>query len=241
MNTSLPESQSIDLLVNRLDYTLRRYYVDDFHVRHVAHLKKGSRVLDLAGNKIRKRGQFNIENYGLNMVYTNLTTEKCPDVQSDAVLLPFADESFDVVICSELLEHVPHPPAVLGEAYRVLRKDGVLLICVPFLYQIHGDPYDFGRYTDYYWLNHLKKTGFKGIEIKKQGLFWSVLVDMIRAWWYELDKSGKLSFRKIAFRLMALFKRLAVQWDAQPETQANSFYNSFTTGFGICAQKDKDN
>lgn len=212
--------------------------MDSFHAEQVPALANGSHVLDLAGNKINKRGQFNIEYFDLHVVYTNLSTAKRPDVQSDAALLPFSNESFDVVICAELLEHIQYPPAVLREAFRVLCEGGVLLICVPFLFQIHGDPYDFGRYTDYYWLNHLKSIGFKDIEIKKQGLFWSVLTDMIRAWWYELDKSGKLSFRKIAFRLIALFKRLAVQRDAQPETQAHPLFSSFTTGFGICATKE---
>jgi ubiquinone/menaquinone biosynthesis C-methylase UbiE len=194
-------------------------------------------VLDLAGNKINKRGQFDIERYSLDVVYANLTTVKRPDVQSDAAVLPFADGCFDVVVCSELLEHVQDPPRVLREVYRVLRKDGILLICVPFLYQIHGDPYDFGRYTDYYWQDHLDKIGFKRIDIEKQGLFWSVLVDMIRAWWYELDISGKLSFKKTALRLMARFKRLAVKWDAKPEMRTHPFFSSYTTGFGIRAQK----
>lgn len=221
----------------RLDYTLRRYYVDSFHAEQVSLLANGSRVLDLAGNKINKRGQFNIEYFDLRVVYANLSTTKRPDVQSDAAILPFSDEIFDVVICAELLEHVQYPPDVLYEAFRVLRKNGILLICVPFLYQIHGDPHDFGRYTDYYWLTHLGKIGFKNIEIKKQGLFWSVLTDMVRAWWHEMDKSGKLSFRKLALNLMAHFKTSAVQWDAQPETQDHPFFSSFTTGFGIRAQK----
>lgn len=228
---------SVDLLADRLDYTLRRYFVDLFHVEQARALPKGSRVLDLGGNRINKRGQFNIENYGLHVTYANLSTEKRPDVHSDAALLPFADGCFDVVICSELLEHVQYPPQVLREAYRVLCQGGILLICVPFLFRIHGDPYDFGRYTDYYWLNHLTETGFTDIEIEKQGLFWSVLVDMIRAWWYELYKAGRLRFRNIAVRFMARAKRLVVKWDALPETQQSPFFSSFTTGFGIRAQK----
>lgn len=237
MNVSLLNPKSIDLISNHLDYTLRRYYVDLFHAEMVSSLANGSLVLDLGGNKINKRGQFNIENYDLRVIYANLSTIKCPDVQSDAALLPFANDCFDVIICSELLEHVQDPPSVLSETYRVLRKGGILLICAPFLYQIHGDPYDFGRYTDYYWQNHLDEIGFKNIEIKKQGLFWSVLVDMIRSWWYDLDISSKLSFRKTTICIMKTAKKLAVQWDAQAEMQTHPFFSSFTTGFGIRSQK----
>ena len=228
---------SVDLMADRLDYTLRRYFVDLFHTEQTQALPEGSRVLDLGGNKVNKRGQFNIENYGLHVIYANLSTEKHPNVQSDAALLPFADGCFDVVICSELLEHVQAPPQVLREAHRILRRGGILLICAPFLYRIHGDPYDFGRYTDYYWQTHLTETGFTDINIEKQGLFWSVLVDMIRAWWYELYKADKLRFTKIAIHLLARAKRSAVAWDALPETQSHPFFNSFTTGFGIRAQK----
>ena len=228
---------SVDLMADRLDYTLRRYFVDLFHTEQTQALPEGSRVLDLGGNKVNKRGQFNIENYGLHVIYANLSTEKHPNVQSDAALLPFADGCFDVVICSELLEHVQAPPQVLREAHRILRRGGILLICAPFLYRIHGDPYDFGRYTDYYWQTHLTETGFTDINIEKQGLFWSVLVDMIRAWWYELYKADKLRFTKIAIHLLARAKRSAVKWDALQETQSDSFFSSFTTGFGIRAQK----
>ncbi len=237
MNTFSPEIRNVDLWANRLDYSLRRYYVDSFYAKQIPNIKKGSRVLDLAGNKIQKRGQFNIEQYGLDVMYCNLTTAKSPDVQSDAACLPFANENFDVVICSELLEHVPDPPSVLKEAHRVLRKRGVMLICVPFNYQIHGDPYDFGRYTDYYWSHHLKGIGFNNIEIEKQGLFWSVLVDMLRAWLYDLQVTGNLRFKKIVPHLLAWAKRKAVKFDQETGHPGNPFWGSFTTGFGIWVQK----
>jgi len=223
--------------IYEIDYSIRRYYVDEFYSAEVAKLKANSKILDLGGNKINKRGRFNIEHYGLNVLYANLSTAKQPDVQSDAALLPFASESFDVVICSELLEHVPEPPAILQEANRVLRKGGIVLICVPFLYQIHGDPYDFGRYTDYYWLKQLDKAGFTEIRIQKQGLFWSVVVDMLRAWLYDLQVGGKLRFRKAAIYLVARARQLAVKWDAHDYNVHHPFHSSFTTGFGICAHK----
>ncbi len=52
-------------------------------------------------------------------------------VNGDAVRLPFADASFDRVIASEVLEHVPDDDAALGELVRVLRPGGVLAVTVP--------------------------------------------------------------------------------------------------------------
>ncbi|MBW1989135.1 MAG: methyltransferase domain-containing protein [Deltaproteobacteria bacterium] len=50
---------------------------------------------------------------------------------ADAASLPFSDASFDAVVCSEVLEHVDHPPTVCAELARVLRPGGVLAISVP--------------------------------------------------------------------------------------------------------------
>jgi 2-polyprenyl-3-methyl-5-hydroxy-6-metoxy-1,4-benzoquinol methylase len=52
-------------------------------------------------------------------------------VASDAEQLAFASNSFDVVLASELLEHLWNPHSFLDEAYRVLRTDGHLIIEVP--------------------------------------------------------------------------------------------------------------
>jgi SAM-dependent methyltransferase len=52
-------------------------------------------------------------------------------VQADARDLPFEDASFDAVLCSHVLEHIPEDVSVAHEIARVLRNDGVALIQVP--------------------------------------------------------------------------------------------------------------
>lgn len=52
-------------------------------------------------------------------------------VQGDALYLPFPDGSFDRVICSEVLEHIPDDVAVMRELARVLRPGGTMAITVP--------------------------------------------------------------------------------------------------------------
>jgi len=46
-------------------------------------------------------------------------------------------ERWDVIILSEVLEHVVYPPRVLKEAFDALRPDGLLVISTPFMYRIH--------------------------------------------------------------------------------------------------------
>lgn len=231
-------SKQIRRMAN-LGYSLRRYFVDEFHFRHVAMLPTGSTVLDVGGHKNRKRGQFDIGKYDLQVTYINLSTVKGTDIQAHATNIPFQDSSFDVVICSELLEHVFNPLAVLHEIHRTLRPGGIVLICVPFLYHIHGDPYDFGRYTDHFWQCGLQDIGFQDIVIEWQGLFFSVLVDFWKDYLNRLKiprPFGRITRYFIA-RLMLPVQYLALKYEQKSTVQAHSTLRSYTTGFGIHAVK----
>jgi SAM-dependent methyltransferase len=52
-------------------------------------------------------------------------------VLGDALSLPYADETFDCVIASEILEHIPHDDAAIAELVRVLKVGGTLAVSVP--------------------------------------------------------------------------------------------------------------
>jgi SAM-dependent methyltransferase len=63
--------------------------------------------------------------------------------------LPFENDSFDTVILSDVLEHLPDPYLLLREVARILRNNGKLLVSVPFMYNLHECPYDYYRYTEH--------------------------------------------------------------------------------------------
>src|SRR5262249_21926719 len=65
--------------------------------------------------------------------------------------LPFADDSFDAVICSEVLEHTRHAETVVAELRRVCKPGGLLYVTSPFAFPEHGVPYDFQRLTRYFY------------------------------------------------------------------------------------------
>lgn len=72
-------------------------------------------------------------------------------VQGDATALPFRDGVFDLVVCTNVLEHIPQPGLALQEAKRVTVSDGLLYFEVPFLYHFHtateSDGHDYLRWT----------------------------------------------------------------------------------------------
>jgi len=69
------------------------------------------------------------------------------DIVANAARMPFLDETFDLVICEAVLEHVPNPQAIVSEIIRVLRPGGHVYVEVPFLQGFHADPHDYQRYT----------------------------------------------------------------------------------------------
>jgi SAM-dependent methyltransferase len=102
-----------------------------------------------------------IKSSGHNHIYSKV------DFFYDGKTLPFPDNNFDVVVCFEVFEHVFNLEELLIEINRVLKKDGKLLISIPFAWDEHEIPFDFARYTSFGIAHILSKNGFQVIELKK--------------------------------------------------------------------------
>jgi SAM-dependent methyltransferase len=138
-----------------------------------------------------------------------------------------------------MLEHTPDPKSVIEEISRVLKPGGIVLICVPFSTRIHADPYDYGRYTDYFWSETLTRYGFKIEVIEKQGLFWSVILDMVRDGLYAVTAKWKSSFvLNLVFTLFGYARLMAIRFDRKLSGSLQSSLAGYTTGFGIKAYKE---
>jgi SAM-dependent methyltransferase len=70
-------------------------------------------------------------------------------VPFDGVSIPFANSSFDTVLCTEVLEHAAEPEALIAEMQRVLKPGGTLIATVPFSARVHYAPHDYRRFTKY--------------------------------------------------------------------------------------------
>jgi SAM-dependent methyltransferase len=84
-----------------------------------------------------------------------------PTYVCDLASIPVEDCRFDLVFCSQVLEHVPRPSEVIAELTRVLKPGGRLWLSAPLFYDEHEQPYDFHRYTQFGLKHHLEGAGLE--------------------------------------------------------------------------------
>lgn len=93
--------------------------------------------------------------------------------------IPVADGSYDAVLCTQVLEHVPHPLAALKELHRVLKDSGRLFVTVPQGYGVHGEPYNFFYFTKYGLELILTEAEFEVLNITERGGYFYYLYDRL--------------------------------------------------------------
>lgn len=120
------------------------------------------------------------------------------NVRCDATILPFRRTAFDLVLCTEVLEHVPDPDATLREIHRVLTNRGTLVLTTPLTWGVHA-PQDYHRWTDSGLVRLLARHGFHVRHVRTRGgvflalaalllvIPWQVLGEAReRTWWQTL-------------------------------------------------------
>jgi SAM-dependent methyltransferase len=100
------------------------------------------------------------------------------DVYYDGKTIPFANNYFDSILCSEVFEHLFEIDAILLELNRVMKPGAKMLITCPFVWNLHEAPNDFARYTPYALKHLFEKAGFKVLKQDKKGTFVEVITQM---------------------------------------------------------------
>jgi len=95
-------------------------------------------------------------------------------------------------LCNQVLEHVFNPDAFLSEIYRVLKRDGKLLLTVPFVWDEHEQPSDYARYSSFGLKALLEKNGFRIIQHERIGADASILFQLINAYLYTVSAGWQI-------------------------------------------------
>ncbi|MFY9074517.1 methyltransferase type 11 [Malaciobacter mytili] len=138
----------------------------------------------------------NIEEYisiDKGNIHTHMfSSSKEKFIDADIKELPFENNSFDTVILTQVLEHIDNPFKALEEIKRVLKKDGILILSVPFIYQAHATPYDFYRFSEYGLKEICKNYDFKILEFHYQGYLGTTIFSIINGFIWEVSSKNKL-------------------------------------------------
>jgi SAM-dependent methyltransferase len=109
-----------------------------------------------------------------------LTDRSDPDFVGSATEIPLPDQSFDTVVCTEVLEHVPEPAKAFSEMYRVLRPSGYLILSTPMYWPRHEVPYDYFRYPYDGLLSLLTDGGFELVRLYSRGRSYAFIGQVIQ-------------------------------------------------------------
>lgn len=162
----------------RKKYDAKLYHPDFFVLRHLNEfINNKLEYLISCGRHIGDIGcgeqplRHKIET--LEGVYTGIdiaqNSENSVDVIASIDNVPLSDNLFDVVICTEVLEHIFDINGAFKEMARLTKHGGKILITTPFTYPLHEEPFDYIRLTPH-MLNHCAtKYGLKIIESKTCG------------------------------------------------------------------------
>ena len=142
----------------------------------------GSRILDFGAGS----SPYDFLFPGSKYLKADITPDTAPDllIGDGGQIDTEQDESFEVVLSTQVLEHVYDPQNYLREVYRLLKPEGKFLLALPCHYEDHKCPNDYQRWMQQGLERDLKNTGFKNIRIYKvtvgaRGIvfFWDRYID----------------------------------------------------------------
>jgi ubiquinone/menaquinone biosynthesis C-methylase UbiE len=121
------------------------------------------------------------------------------DIVASADDIPVRDGAFDAVLCTQVLEHVAEPAAVLAELHRILAQGGSLYLTAPLVWELHELPYDYYRYTSEGLRHLLESAGFRDVVVEPRNDCFTTLAQLMRNLQYGMGRAPDgLDERRVA-------------------------------------------
>jgi len=143
------------------------------HLSAYAKTLKDKIILDVGAGHQQYRTLFDQFNkYEACDLEAGFHAEKKPDFFASVYEIPRNNETYDVVLMLQVLEHLEYPLKGLTEVHRILKKGGSLYLSTPQAAGDHFEPYHFYNFTQYGLKSLLAQAGFKVIEHQRlAGMF----------------------------------------------------------------------
>ncbi len=135
----------------------------------------GSLVLDAGAGECRYAGLFKAHRYVAidSSVGDPAWDYSKLDAMGDLEQIPLPADTFDAVISIVVLEHTRRPQQVVDEMARVMRPHGKLFLVVPNQWEVHQEPNDYFRFTNYGVSHLLTVSGLRVVKVEPVGgFFW---------------------------------------------------------------------
>lgn len=147
------------------------------------------KLLDVGCGRKPYRSLFAVDEYvGLDIDSEHSRKLGIADEFYDGEVFPFTDQEFDAILCNQVLEHVFNPDEFLGEICRVMKPSAKMVLTIPFVWDEHEQPYDYGRYSSFGLKALLERNGLKVLEHEKIGADASILFQLINAYLYKVTE-----------------------------------------------------
>jgi len=161
------------------------------------------KVLDVGcGNKPYQKLFSCTEYIGLEIDTPRNRKNKNVDFFYKGGRFPFKNGEFGSVVSTQVLEHVSNPDAFLKEINRVLKKNGYLLLTVPFIWDEHEQPHDFRHYSSFGIRHLLESHKFKIIACRKSINDIRVIFQLLNNYIYKKIASKNYKIRTIFYLLL---------------------------------------
>lgn len=121
--------------------------------------------------------------------------------------IPVSDNSYDAIICTQVLEHVEHPKKALSELYRILKPGGKLFMTVPLMWQVHDAPYHYFNFTKYGLESIIKNENFEILSLQERGGYFWVLAQQLKVF-PDFCLKSPFSIRIIIYPIVILLTPL---------------------------------
>ncbi|MEW5805351.1 MAG: class I SAM-dependent methyltransferase [Patescibacteria group bacterium] len=233
-------------MVNCLDFN--QYNRDAYVARIAKTVPRGARVLDVGVgtgrySKLFEHCQYQTQDFKRyqgdeeSFLREDWHYAKI-DYVSDITAIPVSDQSFDFVLCTEVLEHVPEPIKAIKEIARILKKGGKILITAPLGSGLHQKPYHFyGGFTPFFYRKFLPESGLKIIKIKPNGGFLKHFVqESGRVYDWLIKSAGYKKFDPRRWLIRFVFRFFIPRFLYSKDEKY--FLEDFTVGFFVLAEKE---
>ena len=169
-------------------------------------LHLNGKLIDVGCGTKPYQALFRVEKYtGLDIDDEQNRQLGIADYFYDGNSFPFPSDEFDSALCNQVLEHVFNPNEFLSEIFRIMKPGSKLLLTVPFVWDEHSQPFDYGRYTSFGLKHLLKQNGFKILKHEKLGSDITVIVQLVNAYLFKVSLNWNKYFRKLfTYSIMSL-------------------------------------